>query len=372
MSACLCGNFATDSTVSISEMLRRSKIALACCRCERHSSPRRRASAHCFLGRFLPKLRRCQKHRRFFRCGQPSENSNVAGAIPTLAWLERVVRIAAAAIPAAVTAAATVVGPGRIAAGARLIPGAIIDVVLIAGRSSTAALPPGPGIDIILARRRRRRPRAARLRAAEPAAAKPASKALMRRKQAHERVAGDHATRHASRCRQRRTEEPRAAALLEHALLIIWRILRRRGGRLLIIWLLRLPTRIAGLAPCRFAAPARIALRRPRLRPISAAAEQPAEEAAAGFARLLRLLGGLLGLLQFPLQPLDAVLRLHQSVLLHEGELGDAVACLGILGERLPDKGVGLPVDWRQAPAVSPAPIRRRSPTAGWRRQPGR
>ena len=28
-----------------------------------------RASAHCFLGRFLPKLRRCHKHRRFFAPG---------------------------------------------------------------------------------------------------------------------------------------------------------------------------------------------------------------------------------------------------------------------------------------------------------------
>ena len=46
------------------------QIRLACCICERQSVSRRRASAHCFLGRFLPKLRRCQKHRRFFSCGR--------------------------------------------------------------------------------------------------------------------------------------------------------------------------------------------------------------------------------------------------------------------------------------------------------------
>jgi hypothetical protein len=48
------------------KMLRRSKKPLACCGCEDQSMPRRRTTVHCFLGRFLPKLRRCQKHRRFF------------------------------------------------------------------------------------------------------------------------------------------------------------------------------------------------------------------------------------------------------------------------------------------------------------------
>ena len=60
------------------------QIRLACCICERQSVSRRRASAHCFLGRFLPKLRRCQKHRRFFvGAKRPAVFFRAVAAIPT-------------------------------------------------------------------------------------------------------------------------------------------------------------------------------------------------------------------------------------------------------------------------------------------------
>ena len=122
----------------------------------------------------------------------------------------------------------------------------------------------------------------------------------------------------------------------------------------MIIGLLRLATLVAGLSPLpgARAAPSRIALRRPRLLSISTATKQPTEKPAA-LRRLLRLLRGLSGLLQLPLQPLDAILRLRQSVLLHEGELSYAVASLGILAEGLADEGVSLPVDWRNADCVA-------------------
>src|SRR3954447_21774461 len=136
---------------------------------------------------------------------------------------------------------------------------------------------------------------------------------MVRREQPHEGVAGDHAARDAGGRCQRRSEEAGTAALLEHALLIVRRVLRRWRRRLLIIGLLRLPAGIAGLAT---AAPAGITLRRCALLPV-AAAEQTAEEAAAGApAGLLHLLGTLAGLLQLPLQPLDAVLCLRQGVFL--------------------------------------------------------
>jgi hypothetical protein len=61
----LCGSFATQR-LGFHELLRRSKKRLALGCCEGHSVSRRRASAHCFLGRFLPKLRRRHKRRRLF------------------------------------------------------------------------------------------------------------------------------------------------------------------------------------------------------------------------------------------------------------------------------------------------------------------
>jgi hypothetical protein len=74
------------------EMLRRNKLGLACCTCEGHTDHRRRALAPCFLGRFLPKLRRCPKHRRFFMCVTPIRDST-GQCYParTDALLERVV-----------------------------------------------------------------------------------------------------------------------------------------------------------------------------------------------------------------------------------------------------------------------------------------
>ena len=66
----LCDRWARGKTATgrwiAKENVASQQIALACCTCEGHYRTRRRATAHCFLGRFLPKLRRCQKHRRFF------------------------------------------------------------------------------------------------------------------------------------------------------------------------------------------------------------------------------------------------------------------------------------------------------------------
>ena len=60
-----CGKMATRRA-GIGKNAALQQIVLACCICEGHSMSCRRALAHCFLGRFLPKLRRCHKHRRFF------------------------------------------------------------------------------------------------------------------------------------------------------------------------------------------------------------------------------------------------------------------------------------------------------------------
>ena len=49
-------------------------------------------------------------------------------------------------------------------------------------------------------------------------------------------------------------------------------------------------------------------------------------------------------LVHFPFQPLDAVLRLHQSVFLHEGGLGEAVFCLRIAHEQIADQAVRVRV----------------------------
>ena len=58
-----------------------------------------------------------------------------------------------------------------------------------------------------------------------------------------------------------------------------------------------------------------------------------------------------LRLLQLPFHALDAVLRLGQRVLLHEGELGDAIARSGIAAEQVGDQPVSLGIDrgqWRR------------------------
>jgi hypothetical protein len=55
----------------------------------------------------------------------------------------------------------------------------------------------------------------------------------------------------------------------------------------------------------------------------------------------------LLCLLQLPLQPLDAILRLGQRVFLHEGELGHPIARRGIAVEHA-DQPVRLGIDRRQ------------------------
>jgi hypothetical protein len=58
-------------------------VTLACEICKAHSSSCRRASAHCFLGRFLPKLRRCQKHRRLFVQSSLAVNPGVVSMPPS-------------------------------------------------------------------------------------------------------------------------------------------------------------------------------------------------------------------------------------------------------------------------------------------------
>ncbi len=110
---------------------------------------------------------------------------------------------------------------------------------------------------------------------------------------------------------------------------------------------------VAAGRPGTLARPGRPSADRPAAAPTAAGstAEQPAEEAATAglLTGLLRLLRGLLSLLQLPLQPLDAVLRLDQRMLLDERQLGDAVARFRILGEGLADKGVSFAVDRRQS-----------------------
>jgi hypothetical protein len=130
-------------------------------------------------------------------------------------------------------------------------------------------------------------------------------------------------------------------------LLVVRRILRRRGSRLLVVGLLRLAA-VRLLRSAALVAPARIALRRHCLRTGTSAAEQATEETAARLGSgLLGLLRGLLRLLQFPLQPLDTVLRFGQCVFLYEGKLGDSIAGLRILIKGLGDVGVGVAVDGR-------------------------
>src|SRR6185312_10903820 len=120
-------------------------------------------------------------------------------------------------------------------------------------------------------------------------------------------------------CRgQRRSQEPGTRAL-EHAGLVVRRVLRR--------WCLA----IAGRRIARLCA-ALVPRRR-----LPAAAEQAAEEAAALLRCLLRRL---MRLLQLPLQALDAVLRLGQRMFLHEGELGDPVAGLRVALELFADQAV--------------------------------
>ena len=231
--------------------------------------------------------------------------------------------------------AAAVVGPGRVAATAGLIPGAVVDVVLIAGRRRAAALPPGAGIDVILVRGRRRRPWAAAWRAPNPPPAKPppipgaartGSSAPRQRpcRRRHPRrlsapTRGNRSRRAAGTCPADSSADIAAAGALPAG-----NTAAAAGRR---------------LARPAAAAPPRIALRRALAAAGCPAAEQPAEESAARLAgRLLAvasLLRRLLGLLQFPLQPLDAVLRLGEGMFLHEGKLGDAIAGFGILVECL-------------------------------------
>ena len=77
---------------------------------------------------------------------------------------------------------------------------------------------------------------------------------------------------------------------------------------------------------------------------LRAAAEHATEEPAAGLLRLSLALG----VLELPLQLLDAVLRLDQRMLLHEGGLGDAVPRLRVAAEQVGDQRIGLPVHRRQ------------------------
>ena len=78
-------------------------------------------------------------------------------------------------------------------------------------------------------------------------------------------------------------------------------------------------------------------------------AEQATEQAAAALPALaLRLLQGLLRLLQIVLQALDAVLRLGQGCFLHEGHLGDAVSRLRVGIELVANEAIGFRVNRRQ------------------------
>ena len=160
--------------------------------------------------------------------------------------------------------------------------------------------------------------------------------------QAGEGLRRKNAAADAGRGCQGRGQKATAGPLLEHAGLITRRILRRRGRLLIHRLLLR----------CRAGVPTWRCLWRGR-RSLRPAAEQPAEQAARrallGCPRgLLRLLHGLLGLLQFPFQALDAVLGLGHRMLLHERGLRQAVARVRVLLEQGADQGVGVAIDRRQ------------------------
>src|SRR6185312_9624028 len=161
--------------------------------------------------------------------------------------------------------------------------------------------------------------------------------------QAHQRVAGHHSARDARRGGQCGAQEP-GATLLEHARLVVRRVLRRRWRGLGVIRLLR----ISLLRPALLAPRVRAALWRRRRLLLPSAAKQPAEETAATGGLLLGLLQGLLRLLHFPFQSLDAVLRLDQRMFLHESELGDAIARLRVGLELLGDQRVGFAIHRRQ------------------------
>src|SRR5690349_10751317 len=160
--------------------------------------------------------------------------------------------------------------------------------------------------------------------------------------QARDRVGRQHAAGDTGGRGQRGAEEARTLPL-EHARLVVRRILRRRRWR--VVALLR-----AALWTALPPAPRTGARRRRGLLLIAPTAEQSAEEATAGalLRRLLRLLKLLLQLLVLVLQLLDAVLRLDQRGLLHEGKLCDAVARLRILLEFLGDQRVRVAIHRRQ------------------------
>ena len=266
--------------------------------------------------------------RKTAAAAQPAAALRQAAAAQEIEIVRAAPRVAATGIAARVGPAAAIA-----ARGIGLIPGALVDEPLI-GRRRRAGVP-GALIDRALARRAHRRPPRARAhhrtRPAEAAAI-----TGMRREQPHQRIADHHAAGHAGRRGQRRAEEARPAAL-EHARLVARGVLRRRRGILRRRRVLRLRRSVV---------PHRARLR--RRGGALPAAEQAAEEAATLLRLLGRLLGRLLRLLQRRFHLLEAVLRLGQRVLLHEGELGQAVARFRVAVEHLADQRVRLAIDRRQ------------------------
>src|SRR5580658_2183756 len=191
---------------------------------------------------------------------------------------------------AAVATAAAVVGPGRILRRL-LIPGAVIDVILVGWHRRRCAVPGA------LIGYGRCSPGTAR-----HSPAKSTAHVLPTGKHVGQQITRHHAARDPRRGGQRRTQKA-GPGTLEHTWLIARRVLRRRG-RVTLRW--RSILRLGGLLPTPRSG---IGRRRRLLR--TAAAEQPAEKSAL---LLRRGLCGLPSLMQRGLQFRDVALRLDQPL----------------------------------------------------------